>query len=153
MNKLLEQVNKLEAHIAKQEVINSTVSKASVGWHLEHSLLAINSIISNVKNSNPKDYKREFNFWRIVIFARNKIPRGRGKAPKKVQPQENITFVRLSENVEITKQKLKELHNLKPNNYFEHPNFGKLNTKKAIKFLDMHTQHHLDIIEDILKEK
>ena len=40
---------------------NISVSQAPVGWHLEHALLALVKMISAVEDSNPADYKKEFN--------------------------------------------------------------------------------------------
>jgi hypothetical protein len=37
--------------------------------------------------------------------------------------------------------------------FFEHPYFGKLKLKETIRFLEIHTQHHLDIIRDIIMNK
>lgn len=35
--------------------------------------------------------------------------------------------------------------------FFKHPYFGNLNVKDAIKMLKLHTRHHIDIINDIIK--
>jgi len=43
------------------------------------------------------------------------------------------------------------LKTLPKDRYFEHPFFGKLKLKQTINFLEIHTMHHLDIIEDIKK--
>jgi hypothetical protein len=37
--------------------------------------------------------------------------------------------------------------------FFEHPYFGKLKLKETIRFLEIHTTHHLSIIEDIVITK
>ena len=37
------------------------------------------------------------------------------------------------------------------NAYFRHLIFGNLNKKRTIRFLQIHTAHHLKIIQDILK--
>jgi hypothetical protein len=36
--------------------------------------------------------------------------------------------------------------------YFDHPYFGNLRLNKTIKFLEIHTKHHLEIINDIIKK-
>jgi hypothetical protein len=151
MNKLKALIEELEKNIPKQEQLNQAVSNSSVGWHIEHSLLAINLIIESLKKSNPTDYKWKFNFTRMLVYTMNKIPRGRGKAPVAVKPKDDFNTDTLKNHVDKVINKLDELNHLKPNQYFEHPYFGKLNVKPTIQFLKIHTRHHISIINDIIK--
>ncbi len=75
MKKLNTLLMLLESKIEKSEQINLRVSKSSVGWHIEHTLLVINVIIAGLKNSNPGEYKWKFNLSRLFVFTFNKIPR------------------------------------------------------------------------------
>lgn len=153
MKKLEALLTELENKIPKQEVMNLMVSKSSVGWHIEHSLLTFNLIIETLKKSNPKDYKWTFNFMRTLVFAMNKIPRGKAKAPDRVQPKTLFSKETLENHIYNSKQKLKELEGLHRNSYFPHPYFNLLNLKPTIRFLSIHTKHHINIINDILKSK
>lgn len=149
MNKLSAYLNILKSKIPESEKLNLAVSKSSVGWHIEHTILATIKIIEALKKSNPAEYKWEFNLSRLYVYSINKIPRGRGKAPKSVLPADEITAETLKSSIVIAKIKIEELNNLNPNNYFVHPYFGKLNLKHTIKFLNIHARHHIKIIEDI----
>lgn len=150
MKKLAAILDELEKAIPFQHIQNTRVSSATVGWHIEHSLLALNKIIHAVSKSNPSGYKFNFNLGRILVFALNRIPRGRGKAPKVVQP-ETFTTATLEAHIEITRSALQKLKDLHHRHYFEHPYFGNLDIKATIKFLLIHTRHHLGIIHDILR--
>ena len=136
MDKLSELLKELESRIPNQELINQAISKSTVGWHIEHTLLTINLIIRALKNSNTKDYKRKFNFPRLLVFSMNKIPRGRAKSPKAVQPKDNFNVESLKKHIGNTTEKVKEMSSLKTDNFFEHPVFGNLNLKPTIKFLE-----------------
>ena len=151
MVKLSKRLNELETKISKSESLNLAVSKSSVGWHIEHTLLVVNATIDALKKSDPNKYKRKFNFPKILVFTINKIPRGRAQSPRWLQPTNNSTVEVLKNHFNITKGKLAELQILKANNYIEHPVFGKLNLKPSIRFLEIHTKHHIDIIRDIIK--
>lgn len=151
MEKLKKLIQDLESKIPNQEILNPTISKSSVGWHIEHTLLTMNLVIGALQKSNPENYKRTFNFYRVLVFAMNKIPRGKAKAPKIVQPKEDFNIESLKSHLEKAKAKLAELNSLSNKNYFEHPYFGHLTLKPTIKFLEIHTNHHLQIINDIIK--
>ncbi len=151
MDKLLKLLNELESKIPNSERLNLSVSKSSVGWHIEHTLITTIEIIKALKNSMPQDYKWKFNPARVFVYAINKIPRGKGRAPQSVLPKGLIVTDNLSKNIQVAKMKVKELSDLHSNNYFEHPYFGKLNLKPSIKFLKLHTRHHIKIINDITK--
>jgi hypothetical protein len=153
MKQLTALIISLEEKIPFLEIENNQVSNAKAGWHVQHSLMVVNSITKGLLNSDPESYKWKFNLARTYVFAIGKIPRGRGKAPKAVQPSEEVTASLLLASVEKAKENIALLGNLNKNQYFLHPYFGHLNLKPTIKFLKIHTQHHLDIINDILKVK
>jgi hypothetical protein len=151
MDKLKILLHQLEASIPKQELINVKVSKASVGWHIEHILLTIDVVIENLQNSDPKNYQWKFSFLQTIIFATKKIPRGKVQSPTAVQPKTICNPENLKHHIDRTGEKINLLPSLQPNKYFEHPFFGKLNVKPSVKFLLIHTKHHLHIIRDILQ--
>lgn len=149
MSNLKTLVNQLESYIANYEKVNPAVSQSSIGWHIDHSLMVINGIIDELKKSNPKQYKWRLNWNRIFIQSINKIPRGKAKAPKVVQPATAATAAKLISMLEIAKNNVVDLESLHANSFFTHPYFGDLNLKKTLWFLNLHTNHHLKIIKDI----
>lgn len=148
LNLLLEELGQ---NIARLEKSNPNVSSATVGWQIDHSLKVINSICSQVKKSDPSQFKKEFSFNRLLVFTTNHIPRGKGKAPKVVQPEGISTQTELNESLERAKNNLEQLKLLQGNFYFRHPYFRDLNVKQTQKFLLLHTLHHLKIVRDIVK--
>ena len=152
MTKLQSILDQLESHIPDFEKTNAAVSTSTVGWQIDHSLLVVNKVISDIKKSNPRDYKWKFNKNRFLVFIiLRKIPRGKVRVPKEVQPFEEITLEHLKNKLEITRNNIAELKLLEAKNYFSHPFMGDLNLKTTIDFLELHTKHHLKIIEDMLK--
>lgn len=77
------------------------------------------------------------------------IPRGRARSPKMVRPTETFNADTLTDHINKTRQQVRILETCIPNNYFVHPYFNKLNLKSTIKFIEIHTNHHLKIIKDI----
>ena len=152
MKNLLAVIKKLESHIPQQERTDTNISKAPVGWHIQHSLLTITQIVENLKKSDPNAYQWKFSFLKVVVFTMKKIPRGRAQSPDTVMPKNIGTAETIKKEFDIALAAIKELDALNANNYFKHPVFGKMNVKPAIKFLEIHTRHHLNIINDIIKK-
>ena len=146
-------LNDLERTIPSYELENPAVSKGTVGWHIEHSLLTLNVIINAVKTSDPGNYKWAFNWRRTLIATTGKIPRGRVKAPSVVQPIAKFTEDTLKEHMALAKSNLNSLKDVEANHFFKHPFFGNLNVKPTLRFLQIHTAHHLAIINDIIKSR
>jgi hypothetical protein len=153
MNRLDDLITQLQNKTSYFETGNIEVSNGTVGWHIEHSLLTLNRITHSLIESNPKDYKWKFNFTRIVILSLKKIPRGNAKSPEVVQPKSILDKTYLDIHLSKIRNNIKKLEDLSRNKYFEHPVFGKLRLQHAIHFLEIHTNHHLKIIEDIIKKK
>jgi len=153
MNKINHLLNQMESNISHAEVINQEISKGSVAWHIEHSLLTLNGITELLIQSNPDNYKWHFNFLRMVVLTKKKIPRGRAKSPAVVQPKDNINVESLLAHLSLTRNKIKALESLTKNSYFKHPFFGNLKLNQSINFLEIHTKHHVEIIKDIINSK
>jgi hypothetical protein len=120
--KILQQLlNELEAKIPFWENTNEKVSNASVGWHIEHSLLVIKRVIDSTKKSDPVLYKWKFNIKKIFVFAAGSIPRGKGNAPEPSKPKEDFNESTLQEHIQLIKNKLAEIDSIQPNQYFVHP--------------------------------
>ena len=149
MNQLQQLLNQLENHIPNHEKTNLAVSKSTIGWQIDHSLLVINAVIDELKNSNPENYKWKFNKVRLLIQIINKIPRGKVKVPKSVNPVDVATIEDLKTKLEIARKNIADISTLPAKSYFTHPFFGDLNLKAAIWFLKLHTKHHIKIIEYI----
>ena len=64
LNSLLDQIEK---KIPLFESLNQQVSQATVGWHIEHTLLSVNKIIQLLINSKPEEYKWKFNSFKLCL--------------------------------------------------------------------------------------
>lgn len=147
--KLSELLFSVSKHIPNHEKVNTEVSKVTIGWHIEHVFLVVEKVTESIKVADPEKYKRKFNLLRSVVFALKKIPRGKGKSPKAVLPKTYDSGI-LTTHFTKVKSTLKDLETIPEENYFKHPVFGHLKLLKTITFLELHTKHHLKIIEDIL---
>lgn len=151
MNPLQNLLFHLENHIPNLEKTNSNVSNSTIGWQIDHCLLVINGIISQLEISNPTEFQPKWNFNRFIVFTTGKIPRGKIRAPKVVTPIDVATLEDLKLKMEIAKSNIQKLNDLPKNSFFKHPFLNDLNVKQTEKFLVIHTKHHLKIIEDILR--
>lgn len=151
MEKLKELISQLESKIPVYEKTNPSVSSSTVGWQIEHSLKTIYVVIETLKNSNTEDYQWKFNRSKLFISILGYIPRGKVRAPKMVQPDENITEKSLKNSIQKVKVALQEWQYFNKKAFFPHPFFGKLNKKSTEWFLNLHTKHHLKIVNDICK--
>jgi hypothetical protein len=149
MRNLEHPVAALYKFVPDAEKNNPAVSSVPAGWHIAHALMVIIKITEALAHSDPERYAWKFNLPRVLAFTLNRFPRGRARAPESVKPDMSRTtdfealFVQAGHAIE----KLKNLH---PDQHFVHPVFGMLNKKNTFIMLDIHTRHHLAIIQDIV---
>jgi hypothetical protein len=153
MKKLEQLIAELESNISHCELTIPNISAGSVGWHIEHSLLVLNLVIGALSKSNPADYKKKRDIRRTILMLLGRIPRGRIKAPKAVQPSLDFNKESLQQHVYQTKERVKVLSQLSSSHFFSHPFLGDFKLAPAIKFLTIHTKHHNQIIQDIIKSR
>ena len=141
----------LESHISYFETKNLKVSKATIGWQIDHSLKVINAVVKTMQNSDPTLYEDNFSFLGKLLLKLNYFPRGKAKAPKYVKPPEVILEEDIITQLATAKENIKAISNLDKNAYFKHPLFGNVNKARVFRFLNAHTNHHLKIVKSILK--
>ena len=105
MEKLLKLIKQMEMNIPNYAIQQKAISAANVGWHIDHSLLVFVRIITAMETSDPALYKSSFNLKKLLVYTLNKIPRGRAKAPKIVQPTGDIIPDKLMTNVDAAFKK------------------------------------------------
>lgn len=147
---LLPLVSEIENTIEFRDAKKEEISKADVAWHLDHMLKTINRITEVLESSDPTAYESSFNFTRIASLTAGFIPRGKAQSPKNVRPPEIIYTDDILRQLLEAGESIKKLNDLDENANFDHPVFGMLNKAQTIRFLEVHTNHHLKIIADIL---
>jgi len=150
---LTVKLNEVASYIPVRDTINLEVSEAAVSWNSGHIYLMVNQLHKALKYSDENNYKTKFNMIRAYVFTFKKLPRGRVTAPESVRPKENLTINTLQEDYDQALATVEKLSALPKKKHFNHPVLGTLNRNKTIKFLIIHTEHHLKIIRDILKIK
>jgi hypothetical protein len=149
LNNLLSQIEK---HIPFKEQANTTITKTNVGWQLDHTLKVINRVCTILEKTKPSKYKKDFNIPRTILFNVGWLPRGRAKAPEQVIPPAIILEEKLFSQLKTAKTHLESIKLVDDKAFFIHHIFGNLSKAKTIRFLEIHTKHHLKIVRDILKK-
>lgn len=150
LKKVKHVLNNLESHIENHSAFNPKISNVNIAWHIDHSLKVINNVIITLQKSDPNSYKNNFSLLGKLFFKLGFFPRGKAKAPKYVKPPEVVLKEDLISQMELAKTNIKIITSLDKNAYFKHPLFGNINTKRVYRFLVLHTNHHLKIINDIM---
>ena len=148
---LQQELEKLKSNLSEINNFAPSVSKQNVGWHIYHALMVMSGICSLIENSNPIEYKPKFSILKWGILTTGIIPRGKAKAPKLVVPPETFNVSDLEILISRVELQIKDLENRAENQFYRHHMFGDLNKKQTIKFIGIHTRHHLKIIRDIIK--
>ena len=148
---LIPLVKELESYIAFKNKRNDSVSASDIAWQIDHSLKVFNLVSETLVNSNQELYSSKFSKWRLLFFTLSYFPRGKVKAPKFVRPPKVILEEDLNTQLQVAYNNIENIKSADKNAHFKHFIFGVLNKNRTIKFLKLHTTHHLKIIRDILK--
>lgn len=77
------------------------------------------------------------------------IPRGRGRSPDVVLPRQDISPDELLTLLDQCKLIIADVDHLDASTWFRHFAFGVLKRDRALRFVRIHNQHHLNIISEI----
>ena len=148
---MIKIIEELANYIPAAEKVNPKISDSNVAWQIDHSLKVIKASISMLKKSDSNKYKPKFSVIKSVVFFTGIIPRGKASAPKQVNYKGDISQESLKNLVEELKALATDVKKIDKNSFFSHPIFGDLNKKSTLKFIKVHSNHHLKIIKDLIK--
>lgn len=151
ITRIKKQLKEMQAHLPVRNQKKENVSAANVGWHISHNLLVLENVLQALEHSDPQKIQEKNSVLKIFILVFRRIPRGKAKAPSAVVPGDNYEAAALENQIIKINKKLPQVKELPKKAFFAHPYFGDLSRDKTMKFLAIHTEHHLKIIRDILK--
>jgi len=150
IRQLADNIDRLEAYLDQRDVLAPKVSAVPVAWHLDHMLKVVKSIHGSLAASDPADYRYKFKPTRTLVFTMGRFPRGVAESPKSVRPPDTITTTAIREQLAEVRALLPTFAGMDKRQHFTHFTFGPLNRRRTVKFINIHTRHHLRIVEDIL---
>jgi DinB superfamily len=134
-----------------------SVSGWDCGEHAGHIVLTLGALAAGIRNNldHPDDNKDEPHAeFMPKVFDEGAIPRGAGQAPDFIDPkghtrEEFLTMLGSVREVWADLESHADELNECPSK-FPHFAFGHLTSAEWVRFVSMHTLHHLYIIRDIL---
>lgn len=144
-----EQLQRLKIYTTAANFSNPKVTKTTAYWQVHHTLLVLNGVATVLRNSNPADFKPKGSFFKFLIMNTGWIPRGKGKAPAQTRPESTFSQQELLDLLDTTAVNLATLDTINSGACFRHPLFGWLDKKDTIRFMKIHTNHHLKILKDM----
>lgn len=138
---------------ARLGVVRPAVSRWSVGQQIDH-VLKVLQVTRQVIASERPPLVRRINLAGRLALALNWLPRGVGKAPQAVLPDERSASA-LGQALAAEQAAWRELAGqrallARPEAIYPHPYFRGLTRAEAVRFACVHTHHHLKIVDDIL---
>jgi len=132
------------------------LSRWSIGQHLDHLANANREIVGAVEKilageAGPTR-SRPTMVGRAVLFS-GWIPRGKGRAPEYTTPKATAPD-QIKDNLDRSLEAVRQLEDALPEiessqGQADHFAFGGLTPMQWLRLMDVHTRHHLKIINDI----
>jgi hypothetical protein len=128
------------------------------GWtpseHLNHLIRVCKSVVELLLDPAPRTLSRKINLMGRVILHTGRIPRGRAKAPAQfiAERAESAQLLAALDELEVAIARIPIADLPKRTDAtVKHPRFGGLTPGQALRFVAIHNDHHLRIIDDMLK--
>ncbi len=128
------------------------VSRWSIGLQVDH-ILKVLEAGTRLLDDTSQTLPRGMNLIGHLCLATGWIPRGVGKSPRSVLPagQAPVDLAERASHMRklFCDRPLPEALRSDPRPVFPHPYFGGLTAVEGVRFLGIHTHHHLKIVSDI----
>lgn len=123
-------------------------SKAQHLYHLALTNSSLARLIPALLERRFGSETDEVNTERLEQLAQGFFPRG-GTSPANLVPPDDLTKGRLVQELDSSLAAMNALEQLNfgPSNKFDHVYYGPLNAVQWLRFAQLHTKHHLELIE------
>lgn len=151
------QLELIKQYIDHADLKNEEISHWSIGQQIEHILLTDKEVLQHIIHHFmfPPEEGNAINLLGYLMLYTGYIPRGKGNAPTNTIPKKRSkqNLYELYEQVSKLYQQTEEKKTLLDQSLyaFPHPYFGMLTIKQWIRFLNIHTKHHVKIIRELLR--
>lgn len=152
------QFEKMASYIARGDEFLKTKNASVSAWSIAEQLDHITKVCEHITRALAEGKEVEaksINLLGRVIHLVGFFPRGRAKTPERVagkpETQENLgaRLARIQAYFGSYRERKTELQHTK--HIINHPYFRGLTRPQAIRFIEVHNNHHFKIIEDILR--
>jgi hypothetical protein len=132
---------------------NERVSTWCLAEQLDHTTKVTASVVDVLGDANAPPLDGGINFLGRLVLLFGWIPRGVGKSPRRLTGTHAAAT-----DLEAALAQLAKAFDELPFDRLRasrtplvrHPKFGGLTPPQALRFLEVHTRHHLKIVDDIL---
>ena len=154
---LSHQLDEITTFIGRGDDSVCTLKQDVSGWtaaeQLDHVLKVNASVLARVlQQPEPEALPKGINLIGRIILGIGWIPRGKGRSPKSLRG-EPAKCAALETQVASVRQQLDAVtsaHMARSTPLVPHPRFGGLSTDQALRFMVVHTEHHLKIVREIV---
>lgn len=144
-------LERLEALLPRAACKTDTVSAWSVGQHAEHVLSATSILAVLLSRNRKSDGKTDQSPIKHLLITHGSMPRGIAHAPEGTLPAPDPTTEDLAKMILTCSNRVGRLVRTDADAVVPHPYLGELYRDEALMFMDIHLNHHLSIIADIVK--
>lgn len=130
------------------DAMNTSVSGWTVGEHLEHVCTVAAGFGVVLISGRGPSFEATMPEFRDMVLVEGHIPRGKVKAPPAASPkglESAESYVRM---LDKTLARLQSAAQQPADRSADHPLLGTLGRDEVFRFLQVHTAHHLAIIDD-----
>lgn len=132
-------------------VARPAVSSWSAGEHLDHTIKVALAFLEQIRKDEPGDWPG-VNWSGRLVLTLGWIPRGKARAPERVRGAVCDVGV-LDSTIARVESLLVQLRTSPPKErrlpLAKHPYFRGLNAAESARMVEVHTRHHLKIVEEI----
>lgn len=156
MGSINKQLDEVEALLGLPDEDNPAVSAWSVYQQLEHILLVKAGIATMIERNQAPSHAKQRSMLAPIILLLGYIPRGKAKSPAEVSP-EGMSQKQMKDLLDQTRVRYRKMDEMRgrfgAGVVGNHPYFGGLSAQQWLRFVEVHTRHHLKIIRDISQRR